>query len=104
MSATTSDLLYLLFLHDALPISLRTSACVLRYRTKAASAEERAAQSIPTTSPRTTDVRRSSCRCEASGLRNSDSGQRSGAPINASDRKSTRLNYSHVKISYAVFC
>src|SRR5690606_39960369 len=27
-----------------------------------------------------------------------------GADDNASDRKSTRLNSSHVKISYAVFC
>src|SRR5690606_40651821 len=26
------------------------------------------------------------------------------APINGLDRKSTRLNSSHVKISYAVFC
>src|SRR5436309_12102482 len=25
-------------------------------------------------------------------------------PLNAEDRKSTRLNSSHVKISYAVFC
>src|SRR5690349_22524231 len=28
----------------------------------------------------------------------------SGAPQNTKDRKSTRLNSSHVEISYAVFC
>src|SRR5690606_41743916 len=27
-----------------------------------------------------------------------------GQPVDSSDRKSTRLNSSHVKISYAVFC
>src|SRR5690625_6908896 len=27
-----------------------------------------------------------------------------GSPISTGDRKSTRLNYSHVAISYAVFC
>src|SRR3989442_4795954 len=30
--------------------------------------------------------------------------QPASAPIAASDRKSTRLNSSHVRISYAVFC
>src|SRR5690606_39291140 len=30
--------------------------------------------------------------------------QRRGRPAGPSDRKSTRLNSSHVKISYAVFC
>src|SRR6266498_4642580 len=37
---------------------------------------------------------RSSCRCASAGSR--------GGP--ARDRKSTRLNSSHVRISYAVFC
>src|SRR5439155_4226599 len=31
-------------------------------------------------------------------------GYRFIAPLNAADRKSTRLNSSHVAISYAVFC
>src|SRR5436309_8796931 len=31
-------------------------------------------------------------------------GRRRPAPITRQDRKSTRLNSSHVKISYAVFC
>src|SRR6476660_10004067 len=47
-------------------------------------------------------------RCEAldfSGLRlRSFRAARSGKPLARSDRKSTRLNYSHQIISYAVFC
>src|SRR5690606_679682 len=39
----------------------------------------------------------------ASGLANNGLGPRSGIPRQP-DRKSTRLNSSHVKISYAVFC
>src|SRR5690349_23474926 len=31
-------------------------------------------------------------------------GRRSAAPVRPGDRKSTRLNSSHVEISYAVFC
>src|SRR5207342_3825025 len=31
-------------------------------------------------------------------------GRLRGSPLKARDRKSTRLNSSHVKISYAVFC
>src|SRR5690606_41742622 len=40
------------------------------------------------------------------GQRRSDAGQDAddGAQRDAQDRKSTRLNSSHVKISYAVFC
>src|SRR5699024_12585215 len=39
------------------------------------------------------------------GLRRRDDGsQFDGAPIVSQDRKSTRLNSSHVSISYAVFC
>src|SRR5256885_8661316 len=33
-----------------------------------------------------------------------DSAQRSSASLGATDRKSTRLNSSHLVISYAVFC
>src|SRR5690349_22347067 len=33
-----------------------------------------------------------------------DTGLGAGAPIFGKDRKSTRLNSSHVEISYAVFC
>src|SRR5256885_9976871 len=33
-----------------------------------------------------------------------DGGDRGVAPVRAADRKSTRLNSSHLVISYAVFC
>src|SRR5207302_4210906 len=36
--------------------------------------------------------------------RDFESGPRSSALVNGLDRKSTRLNSSHVQISYAVFC
>src|SRR5690554_7269308 len=45
--------------------------------------------------------RRAAAPCPASGLPPSDC-PRHAAP--ARDRKSTRLNSSHVRISYAVFC
>src|SRR5690606_40299154 len=38
------------------------------------------------------------------GGQGSRSGGKSGAETRVRDRKSTRLNSSHVKISYAVFC
>src|SRR6267378_1018257 len=39
-----------------------------------------------------------------SGLRFYHTHNRAGADLSAGDRKSTRLNSSHVEISYAVFC
>src|SRR5438477_6322103 len=72
--ATTE--IYTLSLHDALPIS----SCIARCATKRSAAPP-AGPSAPTTS---------SCRARA--------GRRRG------DRKSTRLNSSHMSISYAVFC
>src|SRR5690349_24085704 len=38
------------------------------------------------------------------GILSSDKGRTSSAWSRAQDRKSTRLNSSHVEISYAVFC
>src|SRR5690606_41705772 len=70
--------IYTLSLHDALPIL----------------------RSIPpsTSSPTSRRSRRisTSCRRASTGTRRSSTAR--------SDRKSTRLNSSHVKISYAVFC
>src|SRR5207247_3044794 len=43
------------------------------------------------------NVGASSCACPASG-------DHRGSPLQAPDRKSTRLNSSHEWISYAVFC
>src|SRR5699024_11526244 len=38
------------------------------------------------------------------GERDPDQGQQDAALVHPQDRKSTRLNSSHVSISYAVFC
>src|SRR5256885_7496512 len=80
-TATTE--IYTLSLHDALPI-FRSAA-----RARAAS---------PTARPPNRRVRRR--------RRGGDSGSRASAPPSEteSDRKSTRLNSSHLVISYAVFC
>src|SRR5690349_23793831 len=78
LTATTTTEIYTLSLHDALPI----------FRRKDARARRR-----QTCWPR-------SCR------RTSRRAPRSPKPLGAAseDRKSTRLNSSHVEISYAVFC
>src|SRR5690606_41751052 len=47
---------------------------------------------------------RSARRVEGLSVIHSIGGGPSGAEIPGGDRKSTRLNSSHVKISYAVFC
>src|SRR5207302_9253523 len=85
--------LYTLSLHDALPIWAR----FCRRRVSWCRAQQRSPHS-----PRTSMERRSSI---------SRTRQPSSRILRASasssvlaDRKSTRLNSSHVKISYAVFC
>src|SRR5699024_12627402 len=77
--------LYTLSLHDALPISNPISTSVNGVRDK-----------IPTPArPLAPGVRASAmARCQPA----------SSAGFKARDRKSTRLNSSHVSISYAVFC
>src|SRR5690554_300519 len=77
--------IYTLSLHDALPISGTTAAAPRRRRRR---------------SPR----RRGRCACP--WWRSSAGRARSGrsARRGARDRKSTRLNSSHVRSSYAVFC
>src|SRR5436309_9886635 len=54
------------------------------------------------TGPATTS--RMSSRCTAFGICRSCGDAPAGWPERPRDRKSTRLNSSHVKISYAVFC
>src|SRR5437868_12189115 len=73
--------LYTLSLHDALPISATSLQCIRR-RWRCASNRE------------------SSSRRSQSGHRRTTEAQLTSA----ADRKSTRLNSSHVSISYAVFC
>src|SRR3989442_2402938 len=74
-TATTE--IYTLSLHDALPIS-------------------------PPCSRRSRSSSRAGCRRAWIGPCRSDC--RTGASSRSRDRKSTRLNSSHVRISYAVFC
>src|SRR5207302_9808348 len=90
-----------LSLHDALPISPRGRGdVVLGGDTAASGRPEGAAPFRP---------------CQQLGERGGEGGDVAGRhqlaadavgddPGNAADRKSTRLNSSHVKISYAVFC
>src|SRR5690606_41825388 len=76
LPATTET--YTLSLHDALPISSRRLHAISRHALAARSRPGRFA---------------------SNSVRRARSERRRG-----SDRKSTRLNSSHVKISYAVFC
>src|SRR5690606_40813638 len=93
-SATTE--IYTLSLHDALPISAVTPELrplIAALLTGAAAAKKkRACRSRSTGSFFLGDGLRAACRCKHSTVE---------VP---GDRKSTRLNSSHVKISYAVFC
>src|SRR5690349_23801068 len=73
-TATTE--IYTLSLHDALPISCRATCPKARPATAARTAARACPTATAAPSARTT----------------------------ARDRKSTRLNSSHVEISYAVFC
>src|SRR5690349_23746489 len=86
-TATTE--IYTLSLHDALPISLRSKSIA-------------ASMSIYTDAPpRRSNVESPSVAVEKGGSR---AGGWYGACNPYIDRKSTRLNSSHVEISYAVFC
>src|SRR2546426_3774211 len=81
-TATTE--IYTLSLHDALPISSSTAAMKISgvpRETAAAAGSDITRRSSPTANPKPGT---------------------SGPP--SSDRKSTRLNSSHLVISYAVFC
>src|SRR5690606_41761159 len=74
--------IYTLSLHDALPI-LRSSRRI--------ASRQRSTSSVARSTQRTRPASSTSC-CTSSRYTRME------------DRKSTRLNSSHVKISYAVFC
>src|SRR5690606_39842342 len=98
-SAAVAAALYRLSLHDALPISgssLRANA-----RPWAASSGAWAVSVIGAHCSR--GRRGGSCPGALRGVGDAGRGAALLAPL-PEDRKSTRLNSSHVKISYAVFC
>src|SRR5262245_64354869 len=89
--ATPTTALYPLSLHDALPIS--RAARARAQVGEDAAAREGAAQGR---------IRRG---CRSAATRGTRAATRArGAQGEAPDRKSTRLNSSHLGISYAVFC
>src|SRR5690606_41958513 len=87
-NATTTTEIYTLSLHDALPISGRAGRGVVR--TGAGRPLRR--------------LSRAGGRDDGAGRNGRREQPRPGRRPGVGDRKSTRLNSSHVKISYAVFC
>src|SRR5690606_41493519 len=85
--------IYTLSLHDALPIFLVATS----YRALVVPIIGRPRSDDGAAAP----SRRSILRCFAAAARRAP---RCLRPYVEADRKSTRLNSSHVKISYAVFC
>src|SRR5690606_39908051 len=86
---------YTLSLHDALPISTPIVRC---------SASWASASARPSGSERgRTRYSLTAAKAGATNGRMAPAGP-FDSPSAAADRKSTRLNSSHVKISYAVFC
>src|SRR5690349_23468596 len=80
LQTTTTTVIYTLSLHDALPISGASAA------TGSSSSSSTSADG-----------------CAATASASAANGCPASAPA-STDRKSTRLNSSHVEISYAVFC
>src|SRR5207302_11511880 len=87
--------IYTLSLHDALPISTCRSPRAISSPLSA----EGASTSSPPTRPTS---RRPISRCSHRTF--AITSHTSPSTAERTDRKSTRLNSSHVKISYAVFC
>src|SRR5690625_6693092 len=87
--------MYTLSLHAALPISprQRQGALAAAHHQRGGSATGRAARAPLRTGPRRTASPRARREC-----------RHRPAHLGGGDRKSTRLNSSHVAISYAVFC
>src|SRR5690606_40313505 len=96
-NATATTVIYTLSLHDALPISRRRQ----RVRTDPA----RLHPPGPRHHPRNRRDQRGRDRGPAPHPgRDARHHPPRRCPLGTPDRKSTRLNSSHVKISYAVFC
>src|SRR5690606_39978775 len=93
-SHTPSPYIYTLSLHDALPICGATLSPVTSHTKKKA---------VPTKAKEATHVQEDPPRSSPADSRRHPGAGRQLLPADP-DRKSTRLNSSHVKISYAVFC
>src|SRR5690554_7509017 len=89
LNATATTEIYTLSLHDALPIWFRKTC-----RRGCLRAFVECGSHRPRGTPQLLGVRRSRTQGASSF----------GTSILRRDRKSTRLNSSHVRISYAVFC
>src|SRR5204862_7638104 len=100
-SATAPTEIYPLSLHDALPISLMVGLSVLGHAQLAVdTALAREAAAIPG-SFRSAVIVANPRAADATVRMNF---VKSDGALALADRKSTRLNSSHVEISYAVFC
>src|SRR5690606_41578290 len=103
-TATATTAIYPLSLHDALPISVAADRRrTLRHHLRRRAEEHRSGRARHRDRSRGPD--RARAQADAWRLRLQDHGRvRLDVEYAAEDRKSTRLNSSHVKISYAVFC
>src|SRR3989442_14029511 len=90
-TATTE--IYTLSLHDALPISEAESIVRSRRRRERRARASKRVLNIGPPIP-----------VDEPGVNWTDGRRTAVGPIDTRDRKSTRLNSSHVRISYAVFC
>src|SRR5690606_40877940 len=90
---TTSPDVYTLSLHDALPILRAAIAAAFAYGAVDQQPARRVGELVLLAAP---------ALFRRAGLVVDQHGHAGGGP--QLDRKSTRLNSSHVKISYAVFC
>src|SRR5690606_41894170 len=97
LNMPSTPVIYTLSLHDALPI----------YRSdQAAEGERRLLQAKGSSPKRFVHLFRNDGRSDGSERGQEDPlrEEEERKPVDGVDRKSTRLNSSHVKISYAVFC
>src|SRR5690606_39528303 len=93
--STTTDI-YTLSLHDALPISLKKGEIILSFDSKKEAIQLQNLKIQIATQKQRVEQDRANEKQYEIALREKSA--------DLKDRKSTRLNSSHVKISYAVFC
>src|SRR5690606_41684283 len=96
LHAAATPEIYTLSLHDALPISRRRVDLCRGRRDRGTDLRRHGRRRVPRTP--------ADGRGRATGGDRSADPEGGSGPLRDQDRKSTRLNSSHVKISYAVFC